>query len=82
MLQTWQLSAQMFAKVISLILCALGFRSAKALSKKIVNLYQLASTQLSQQDHYDFGMRAIKSILVMAGHRKGQASQVIYTGLV
>lgn len=44
-----------------------GFSTAKFLSKKIVTLYQLATQQLSKQDHYDFTLRSIKSVLVAAG---------------
>jgi len=44
-----------------------GFKNGKIISNKIVVLYQLMSQQLSKQDHYDFGLRAIKSVLNCAG---------------
>ncbi|XP_074663059.1 dynein axonemal heavy chain 6-like [Tubulanus polymorphus] len=59
-----------YTLIAEIMLFSEGFTGAKSLSRKMVNLYQLASKQLSQQDHYDFGMRAIKSVLVMAGQRK------------
>ncbi|KAJ3359470.1 Dynein heavy chain 10, axonemal, partial [Kappamyces sp. JEL0680] len=47
-----------------------GFTLAKTLAKKMVVLYKLAKGQLSKQNHYDFGLRALKSVLVMAGSLK------------
>ncbi|KAM3930843.1 dynein axonemal heavy chain 14 [Leptodactylus fuscus] len=56
--------------IAEIMLFSEGFKAAKSLSGKLVNLYQLASKQLSQQNHYDFGMRAIKTVLVVAGQKK------------
>lgn len=44
--------------------------SKKTLAKKMTVLYKLAREQLSKQHHYDFGLRALKSVLVMAGELK------------
>lgn len=59
-----------YALVAEVMLYAEGFADAKTLARKMVKLYKLSSEQLSQQDHYDFGMRALKSVLVMAGALK------------
>ena len=47
-----------------------GFTTARELAKKMVTLYSLARGQLSKQHHYDWGLRALKAVLVMAGQLK------------
>jgi dynein heavy chain len=57
-------------QICEIMLMSEGFDSGKALAKKMTVLYRLAKEQLSKQYHYDFGLRALKSVLVMAGALK------------
>jgi len=59
-----------FALISEIMLVAEGFQEARLLARKFITLYTLCRELLSKQDHYDWGLRAIKSVLVVAGSLK------------
>ncbi|XP_044749353.1 cytoplasmic dynein 2 heavy chain 1 [Coccinella septempunctata] len=53
----------------SLLFCE-GYQSADLIGKKLIEVFSLASKLLSKQQHYDWGLRAIKTVLTGCGRTK------------
>ena len=56
--------------IAQVMLFSQGFKYAEQLAGKVVSLFELCGDQLSSQPHYDFGLRALKSVLNSAGNIK------------
>lgn len=61
--------------IAQVMLYSQGFRFAERLAHKVVPFFKLCNEQLSNQSHYDFGLRSLKSVLVMAGNVKREKIQ-------
>jgi dynein heavy chain 1, cytosolic len=56
--------------IAEVMLFSQGFSEAKPLSRQTVPFFDKCSAGLSKQPHYDFGLRALKSVLVSSGGLK------------
>jgi dynein heavy chain 1 len=59
--------------IAQVMLFSQGIVTAEELAGKIVLLFTLCEEQLSSQSHYDFGLRALKSVLTGSGDLKRKA---------
>jgi dynein heavy chain 2 len=53
--------------IAEVLLTSEGFAAAAPLARKLVSLFDLSRELLSPQQHYDWGLRALKTCLGIAG---------------
>ncbi|XP_074620352.1 cytoplasmic dynein 2 heavy chain 1-like [Acropora palmata] len=75
--------------IAEVIMFSEGFKEAKSLGRKLVAIFNLSKELLSQQQHYDWGLRALKTVLrgcgnLLQSHKqtKGQVNAKVEARLV
>eukprot|EP01135_Chromosphaera_perkinsii_P008555 Nk52_evm21s1400 gene=Nk52_evmTU21s1400 len=56
--------------ICEIMLLSAGFNDSKTMARKFTTLYSLSADLLSKQDQYDWGLRAMKTVLFTTGKRR------------
>ena len=62
--------------IAEILLYSVGFNSARNLAFKTVRTFTLINEQLKFTQHYDFGLRTVKTVLIYAGEVKLRVMKV------